>query len=84
MLELLTSAMFFTSLPTAPNRDIPRHLPGEQFVFRNGQGIEREKYTGMPCPLTIPGYVTVYDKDADICIYVTKDQFSRLPQEDRS
>jgi hypothetical protein len=84
MLELLTSAMFFMSLSAAPNRDIPRNLPGEQYVYKPYGIIELEKYRGMPCPLTVPDMVTVYDQTTDFCFYVTPEQFDRLPQEDRS
>nr|WP_290225667.1 hypothetical protein [Trichocoleus desertorum] len=72
------------SLPTAPNRDIPRNMPGEQKVFKAGTGIEGVMYRGMPCPLTIPDMVTVYDQASEFCFYITQEQYEKLPQEDRS
>lgn len=78
MLELLTSAHFFWSLSAAPKLDIPRHLPGWQIVFTNGQ-LTNEEYTGMPCPYNIPEMFTVYDTASDLCFYITEDQIMKLP-----
>lgn len=83
MLELLTSAIFYMSLPAAPSRDIPRNVPGEQLVFKPGTGIEGVMYRGMPCPYKVPKMVTVFDQESGLCVYITKQQLEKLPQEDR-
>lgn len=75
--QLIASLLFLVSPTSLEQGSIPK-VPGEQIIFNSQNGFIVKEYKQMPCPLKVTDYVTIYDENANNCVYVPPTELIKL------
>jgi hypothetical protein len=80
--QLIASLLFLMGPTSLEQTTLPK-VAGEQIIFNSQNGFTVKKYQQMPCPLKVTDYVTIYDENANNCVYVPPTELIKLFAENK-